>query len=35
MDLVRPQVANRREEPNALYLHFYRGYVGLGWNIIR
>ena len=29
MDLVRPQVACRREEPNAIYLHFYRGHVAL------
>ena len=35
MGLVRPQVAYREREPNALYLHFYRGHVGLGRNIIR
>ena len=28
MEFVRPQVACRREELNALYLHFYRGHVG-------
>ena len=33
MGLVRPQVACRREEPNAIYLHFYRGHVGVGWDV--
>jgi hypothetical protein len=35
MGLVRLRVACRREESNALYLHFYRGHVGAGWDIIR